>query len=242
MTWRSTVKAKAREWVVWHYPLGGHQSAKENLANMQELVRSAMFVRDGTGEDICPLRCYFQLMFILQGMTKNMASLALTGLITEFFYAGPSALGGLFPEVFAWEVLKSVVCYEATAVSNHLLFRKCSLDLPQLQAAIDEFTVTGTQQDQQFEYATYSKVYMQLMGMQAKIDANPKHATMTRALRILWATTGRWVLMPFFFLFLMFYLAHHLMMAIWRSPVRKTLMSCLISFFYLVLTFCLFVT
>ena len=201
MTWWSTIKAKAREWVVWHYPLGGHRSAKENLANVQELVRSAMFVRDGTGEDICPLHCYFQLMFILQGTTKNMASLALAGLIMEFFYAGPSALGGLFPEVFAQEVPKSVVCFAATAVSNHLLFHKCSLDLPQLRAAINEFMVTGTRQDWQFEYATYSKVYTQLMGMQAKIDANPKHAAMTRVLRISWATTGRWVLMPFFFSF-----------------------------------------
>ena len=201
MTWWSTIKAKAREWVVWHYPLGGHRSAKENLANVQELVRSAMFVRDGTGEDICPLHCYFQLMFILQGTTKNMASLALAGLIMEFFYAGPSALGGLFPEVFAQEVPKSVVCFAATAVSNHLLFHKCSLDLPQLRAAINEFMVTGTRQDWQFEYATYSKVYTQLMGMQAKIDANPKHAAMTRVLRISWVTTGRWVLMPFFFSF-----------------------------------------
>ena len=29
------------------------------------------------------------------------------------------------------------------------------------------------------------------MGMQAKIDDNAKHATMTRALRIHWATAGR---------------------------------------------------
>ena len=35
---------------------------------------------------------------------------------------------------------------------------------------------------------------MQLMAMQAKIDANPKHAALTRKLRISWATTGRWVL------------------------------------------------
>lgn len=55
--------------------------------------------------------------FILQGTTRNMASLALAGLVTDFFYAGPSALGKLFPEVFAQEVPKPVVCLAATAVS-----------------------------------------------------------------------------------------------------------------------------
>ena len=54
MTWWSTLKAKAREWVVRHYPLGGCQSAEENLASVQELVCRAMFVRDGIEEDVCP--------------------------------------------------------------------------------------------------------------------------------------------------------------------------------------------
>ena len=120
-----------------------------------------------------------------------MASLTLAGLVTEFFYTGPSALMALFPEVFAQEVPKSVVCLVATVVSDHFLSTKCSLDILQLRAAIDEFAITGTQQDWQFEYSTYLKVFMQLMGMQAKIDANPKHAAMTRVLRISWATAGR---------------------------------------------------
>ncbi|KAI6040098.1 hypothetical protein EDC04DRAFT_2602741 [Pisolithus marmoratus] len=44
------------------------------------------------------------------------------------------------------------------------------------------------QQDCQLESSTYSKVFMQLMAMQAKIDGNHKHAA---SLRIGWATTGR---------------------------------------------------
>ena len=60
---------------------------------------------------------HFYLTFILQGMTRNMAAPPLAGLIMEFFYTGPSALGNLFPEVFAWEVPKPVVCLAATAVS-----------------------------------------------------------------------------------------------------------------------------
>ena len=59
--------------------------------------------------------------------------------------------------------------------------------------AIDEYTLTGVRQDHQFEFITYLKIFTQLMVMQAKIDANPKHAAMTRALRINWAKTGRCV-------------------------------------------------
>ena len=46
-----------------------------------------------------------------------MASPALAGLVNDFFYTGPSALGKLFPEVFAQEVPKPIVCLAATAVS-----------------------------------------------------------------------------------------------------------------------------
>ena len=44
-------------------------------------------------------------------------ALALAGLIIDFFYTGSTSLGTLFPEVFAWKVPKSVVCFAATAVS-----------------------------------------------------------------------------------------------------------------------------
>jgi len=59
------------------------------------------------------------LNYILQGTMRNMASPALGGLIIDFFYTGPSALGNLFPEVFAREAPKSIVCLAATAVSTH---------------------------------------------------------------------------------------------------------------------------
>ncbi|KAI6027636.1 hypothetical protein BKA83DRAFT_4490184 [Pisolithus microcarpus] len=122
MTWQSTLKAKAREYVVRHYLLGGNRLAEENLANAQELIRGAKFMRDGV-ED---------------GTTRNMASPALAGLVVDFFYATLSALGNLFPEVFAWEVPKPVVCLAATA----------------LRAAIDEYAITGIRQDRQFESST----------------------------------------------------------------------------------------
>ena len=53
MTWRSTLKSKAREYVVRDYPLGSNQPAEQNLANAQKLIQGAMFVRDGFEEDVC---------------------------------------------------------------------------------------------------------------------------------------------------------------------------------------------
>ncbi|KAI6012158.1 hypothetical protein PISMIDRAFT_115171 [Pisolithus microcarpus 441] len=100
---------------------------------------------------------------------------ALAGLILHFFYTGLSALSSLFPEVFAQEVPKPIMCLAATV----------------LHAAIEEYAIMGSQQDCQFESSTYSKVFIQLMAMQAKIDSNHKHAMMTWVLRIGWETTGR---------------------------------------------------
>ena len=51
--WRSTLKSKAREHVIQNYPLGSNQLAEVNLANTQELIQGAMFVRGSTEEDVC---------------------------------------------------------------------------------------------------------------------------------------------------------------------------------------------
>ncbi|KAI6010029.1 hypothetical protein PISMIDRAFT_115730, partial [Pisolithus microcarpus 441] len=101
------------------------------------------------------------------GTTRNMVSPALAGLIVDFFLCYTICPWQSFP--------KPVICLVAMA----------------LQAAIDEYAITGIRQDRQFESSTYSKVFVQLMAMQTKIDGNRKHAAMTRALRVSWATTGR---------------------------------------------------
>ena len=108
-----------------------------------------------------------------------MASPALENLVINFFYAGPSALATVFPEVFVREVPRTVVCLATTAVSLNFPLSNCSRNSLQLRAAIDEYLISGTCQDRQFEYATYSKVFMQFMGMQSKIDTNAKHATIS---------------------------------------------------------------
>ena len=63
-------------------------------------------------------------------------------------------------------------------------------DLSQLRASLDEYTQTGTWQDRQFEYGTYSKVFAGFLDMQRQINQNPKHAAKTRELQVAWACTG----------------------------------------------------
>ncbi|KIM54395.1 hypothetical protein SCLCIDRAFT_137040 [Scleroderma citrinum Foug A] len=160
MTWRSTLKSKARDTVPRFYKLGNQFSSEENLAIAQDLIKGSLFVRDGVDEE---------------GSTNNFAAPALAAVVIEFFYTGPLVLGPVFPEIFTREAPKVAVCLAATA----------------LRAAIDEYNVTGTRQDRNFEYAGYSKVFNGFIDMQRIIDANAKHAAKTKALRVVWATSAR---------------------------------------------------
>jgi len=52
MTWRSTLKSKARDIVPHFYNLGNQFSAEDNLATAQDLIRGSMFVRDGVDDEV----------------------------------------------------------------------------------------------------------------------------------------------------------------------------------------------
>jgi hypothetical protein len=65
--------------------------------------------------------------------------------------------------------------------------------LLQIQAAFNEFAVTGTRQDRTFEYAGYSKIYANFYMMQLAINKDLKHTTKTKALRVEWASSVRQV-------------------------------------------------
>ena len=52
---------------------------------------------------------------------NNLAHPALAGLVVDFFYTGPNAVGILFPEVFASEVPRAAIALAATAVFSHPL-------------------------------------------------------------------------------------------------------------------------
>ena len=107
----------------------------------------------------------------------------------DFFYA-PSSLGSVFPEVFSCEVPRVAVCLAATAVCS-FLFHFYSAP-SQLYAALDEYTQTGTRQDCQFEYDTYSKAFAGFLDMQHQIDQHLKHAVKTRESRVAWASADRY--------------------------------------------------
>lgn len=53
MTWRSTLKSKARDMVPRFYPLGEELPPAENKVQAQELVRGSAFTFDGVDEQVC---------------------------------------------------------------------------------------------------------------------------------------------------------------------------------------------
>ncbi|KAF8546061.1 hypothetical protein OG21DRAFT_1491614 [Imleria badia] len=65
------------------------------------LGNGGQFLRDGTDEE---------------GHVNNLAHLALSGLIVDFFYTWPTSIGTLFSEVFVGEVLRVTVAFAATAI------------------------------------------------------------------------------------------------------------------------------
>ncbi|KAG6381469.1 hypothetical protein JVT61DRAFT_42 [Boletus reticuloceps] len=102
-----------------------------------------------------------------------MAARALATLINIFLYSGPTALGAIFPKVFSCEVPQVAVCLAAI-----------------LRAAIDEYVMTGTHQDQTFEYVGYSKIYTNFHMMQLTINKDLKHAAKPKALKVEWAASA----------------------------------------------------
>ena len=53
MTWRSTVKAKAREILPWFYNIGVHHTEADNQLEAQVLIKGAAFLRDGVDDQVC---------------------------------------------------------------------------------------------------------------------------------------------------------------------------------------------
>ncbi|KAI6006097.1 hypothetical protein EDD15DRAFT_2359232 [Pisolithus albus] len=104
MTWRSTIKAKAREVLLRFYDVGAHCTEAENQSQSQALIKGAMFLRDGVDNE---------------GSTNNMAHPALAALVTDFFYSS-SSIGAVFPEVFSCEVPRVAMCLAATALQAAL--------------------------------------------------------------------------------------------------------------------------
>ncbi|KAI6004674.1 hypothetical protein EDD15DRAFT_2359402 [Pisolithus albus] len=107
-----------------------------------------------------------------EGHANNLAHPALAGLIIDFFYSGSTSVGQLFPEVFSPEVPRVAVAIAATA----------------LKVVLDEI-VSGVG-EVNFRVATYSPVYVEILGLMSKCDTSPIHQAKTRTLRIRWAELG----------------------------------------------------
>ena len=53
MTWRSTVKAKAREVLTRFYDIGLHRTEVDNQSQAQALIKGAVFLRNGVDDEVC---------------------------------------------------------------------------------------------------------------------------------------------------------------------------------------------
>lgn len=115
MSWRSTIKGKARDVVTQPYDIGKHRTEEENQRKAVALIKGVRFLRDSVDDEVHCMPAIPICLHFLQGSTNNMAHPALAMLITEFFYR-PSSLCTVFPEVFSHEVPRVAVCLAATAV------------------------------------------------------------------------------------------------------------------------------
>ena len=98
----------------------------------------------------------------------------------------PTAVSNVYPTTMlfwgnSWEVDQSELDLKLYLWLTFIIFL-------QLRAAIDDFNVNGTQQNHNFEYAGYSKVFNGFVDMHQIIDSNVKHNTKMKALWVAWAT------------------------------------------------------
>ncbi|KAI6016823.1 hypothetical protein PISMIDRAFT_15759 [Pisolithus microcarpus 441] len=105
------------------------------------------------------------------GRTNNLAHPALLGVIIDFFYPGTSSIGQLFPEVFCDKVLRVAVAVAAMA----------------LKVVLDEIVSSG---EVTFRVATYTPIYLEMLGLMNKCDTSPIHVAKMKALRTEWARIG----------------------------------------------------
>ncbi|KAF8836645.1 hypothetical protein BDN67DRAFT_983788 [Paxillus ammoniavirescens] len=99
--WRSALKKKACNYIAGWYQWDWQHCPNVNAQITKDLLENGdTFLKNGTDD---------------KGHTNNLAHPALGGLIIDFFYTSPNALGTLFPKVFVNEVLRVTVAIAATA-------------------------------------------------------------------------------------------------------------------------------
>ena len=100
-------------------------------------------------------------------------------------------MGQLFPEVFAPEVPRVTVAIAATAVCPLHYWMVSMLTNLKLKVVLDE--ITSDLREVNFRVATYSPVYVEILGLMSKCDSSLIHWAKTQDLRVRWAQLGRYV-------------------------------------------------
>ncbi|KAF8545876.1 hypothetical protein OG21DRAFT_1491815 [Imleria badia] len=112
-----------------------------------------------------------------EGHANNLAHLAPTGLVINFFNAGSTSVGQLFLEVFSVEVPRVAMAIAMTA----------------LKVVLDE--IASGVGEVNFQVTTYSPVYVEILGLMSKCDTSPIHQVKTQSLHTQWAKLGRYALL-----------------------------------------------
>ncbi|KAI6094430.1 hypothetical protein F5141DRAFT_1069607 [Pisolithus sp. B1] len=133
--WCSSLKKKAHFFVHECYEWDTQNCCDVNAGIMRKLLEHGNFLKDGFDEE---------------GHTNNLAHLALSALIIEFFYTGTNAVANLFPEVFQSEVPHAAVAFTTTTI----------------KVALDEVIAEG--KDITFKHDVYVDVYADILSLMSK--------------------------------------------------------------------------
>ncbi|KAF8124295.1 hypothetical protein EV363DRAFT_1454613 [Boletus edulis] len=152
------LRKKAHIFVTQWYQWDPQNRREQNIEIAKRLIgNGGLFLRDGSDAE---------------GHANNLAHPALSGLIIEFFYTGPAAVGKLFSEVFVKEVPRVTVALAMTA----------------LKVVLDE--LASGQGEVNFRVPTYMPVYTEILGLMSKCDTSDIHCAKTKALWTQWAQIG----------------------------------------------------
>ncbi|KAI6154397.1 hypothetical protein EDD17DRAFT_1512916 [Pisolithus thermaeus] len=156
--WCSSLKKKAHFFVHECYEWDTQNCHDVNAGIVRKLLEHGNFLKDGFDEE---------------GHTNNLAHLALSALIIEFFYTGINAVANLFPEVFQSEVPHAAVAFTTTTI----------------KVALDEVIAEG--KDITFKHDVYVDVYADILSLMSKCDMFLIHCANTKACHVQWAKIGR---------------------------------------------------
>ena len=185
------LKAKAHELIPHFYALGEDLTPETNKVNAKLLICQSAFTCNGVNEEVwnwvftswsdTDMGCRDRQIIWLPLRWLLLSSRSFTLVHLPWECCSLKSLAVKF--------LKSLFVWQPRQFISLLIVLSPLTPVCQLCAAIDEYVVSGSRQDQTFEYVGYSKIFANFYSMQLAINKDPKHAVKTKALRVEWAAS-----------------------------------------------------